>query len=339
MTWLAWRQFRTPALVIAVLLVAVGVAYGVTGPGILHLYDTVVKPCKANNDCATVTSNFLAKYQTWKTVSKLLLLFPVLLGMFWGAPLVAREMETGTFRLSWTQSVTRRRWFFTRVGIAVVASMVATGLLSLMVTWWSRPFDSFINFPFNTFDQRNVVVIGYAAFAVMLGVALGALFRRTIPAMGATLAGFVAVRFLITDYVRPVLASAKTLTEKFQAFTTSHGFGAQVGAGLKQANWLISNTIVNRAGHVVLPNGNINFRNLAHARLEFVGVGECPSQYLSSSNDAMPKCVNSFHLLDVVKYQPVSRYWPFQWEEMAIYLVLAVGLGAFSYWWVRRRVV
>jgi hypothetical protein len=30
--------------------------------------------------------------------------------MFWGAPLVAGELESGTFRLAWTQDVSRVRW-------------------------------------------------------------------------------------------------------------------------------------------------------------------------------------------------------------------------------------
>src|ERR1700692_2166803 len=125
MTWLAWRQFRMAALVVALVLVAVAVLYGVTGPNLVHLFDTYVKPCHVNNDCKTAISSFLKKDQIRKTVSKLLIFFPLFLGMFWGAPLVAREMETGTFRLSWTQSVTRRRWFVTRVGIVVLASVVA----------------------------------------------------------------------------------------------------------------------------------------------------------------------------------------------------------------------
>src|SRR5579863_1943911 len=98
MTWLAWRQFRTPALVVALVLAAVAVVYGLTGPHLLHLYDTIVKPCTANHDCTSVTASFLANERSWKSVSKLLIFFPLLLGMFWGAPLVAREIESGTFR-------------------------------------------------------------------------------------------------------------------------------------------------------------------------------------------------------------------------------------------------
>ena len=324
MIWLAWRQFRTPAVAVAAILVAVAVVYGVTGPGLAHMYDTVIKPCTTNHDCHSVTSIFLAKDRLLQEISKLLLYFPVLLGMFWGAPLVAREMETGTFRLSWTQSVTRRRWFANRAGMVVLASLVATGLLSLMITWWSSPFDTFDHFAFGTFDQRDIVSIGYAAFAVTLGVAAGALLRRTIPAMGATLVGFVAVRYFVTDWIRKRLESPVRITTKFLATVTNGGrsITRQIGHGLKPGDWVVSNTVVNAGGHAVPQIGLISIQHCDRLAV----------------NEAFQKCVDSYHLRSVLAYQPAGRYWLFQWEEMSIFLALAVILSAFSYWWIRRRV-
>ena len=76
--------------------------------------------------------------RTWLGV--LVIVVPGIIGLFWGAPLVARELEAGTFRLAWTQSVTRTRWLAVearrrRPGV----SMAVAGLLSLMVTWWASP--------------------------------------------------------------------------------------------------------------------------------------------------------------------------------------------------------
>jgi hypothetical protein len=100
---------------------------------------------------------------------------PAIIGMFWGAPLIARELEAGTFRVAWTQSVTRARWLAVKLGLAGLASMAAAGLVSLMVTWWSSRVDPLDPFGMNRlqpamFGTRGIAPIGYAAFAFVLGV-------------------------------------------------------------------------------------------------------------------------------------------------------------------------
>ena len=107
MIWLAWRQFRLQAFVAVGLLAAVAIAFAWTGPHIVHVYDTVVRTCASRGDCPSVTQSFLGRDHLLRDLSLAAILIPVLVGMFWGAPLIAREMETGSFRLAWTQSVTR----------------------------------------------------------------------------------------------------------------------------------------------------------------------------------------------------------------------------------------
>ena len=119
--------------------------------------------------------------------------------MFWGAPLLARELESGTYRLAWTQTVTRRRWLSVRVALVGVAALAVAGLASWLVSWWFAPLDA-VNmnrFDPSVFTARGVVAIGYAGFAFALGVAAGALTRRTLPAMATTLLGFVAARIAV----------------------------------------------------------------------------------------------------------------------------------------------
>jgi hypothetical protein len=350
MIWLAWRQFRTSAYIVLGFLVAVAIAFALTGPHLVHIYDTIVKTCRTNNDCNSVDLSLSHKDRLLQKLSAVMIFFPALLGVFWGAPLIAREMENGTFRLAWTQSVTRRRWILTRLSLVGLAAVVATGVFSLLVTWWSSPFDRLNNYSFGTFDQRDIVPIGYALFAVMLGVCAGALLRRTLPAIGATLFVFLGVRVFVAGWVRPRFASALHWTTKF-GIPSPNGHGVSMGGGPNPADWVVSNSIVNPQGHVVLTNGGIGFERLANGTTEFVGVGACPNKIpappLNGSgvrvrvsqvaNDALQKCVASFHLHDIVTYQPASRYWMFQWEELAIYIVLAVALGAISFWWVLRR--
>ena len=121
---------------------------------------------------------------------------PAIIGVFWGAPLVARELEAGTHRLAWTQSVTRTRWLATKLGVTTLAAAATVGLLTFAVTWWSQPLDGALSstqggLPSRitpvTFAMRGVVPVGYAVFAVVLGATLGAVFRRSLPAMAVTL--------------------------------------------------------------------------------------------------------------------------------------------------------
>jgi hypothetical protein len=138
MIWLTWRQFRAQAIAAAAALAVAAVAFAVTGPHLAHLYDT-----------STSAGNFLTDVNadtTYKTLDVLgivvLFLAPALIGVFWGAPLITRELETGTFRLAWNQSVTRTRWAVIKVGLIGLASMATAGLLSLMLTWWASPIDT-----------------------------------------------------------------------------------------------------------------------------------------------------------------------------------------------------
>src|SRR5205085_9605797 len=65
---------------------------------------------------------------------------PMLVGVFWGAPLVARELETGTYRLAWTQSITRRRWLTSKLVLFVLATVMLAVGFSFLLGWWLHPF-------------------------------------------------------------------------------------------------------------------------------------------------------------------------------------------------------
>jgi hypothetical protein len=208
MIWLTWRQFRAQGAVAFGALAVVALALGLTGPHLVHLFDTTVATCNAHGNCSTATVAFLSHDRLLQDLGNVVIAVPALIGIFWGAPLVARELETGTHRLVWTQSVTRTRWIAVKLGLVGLASMAVTGLLSMMVTWWSSPIDQVnLNRFTSVFDQRDIVPIGYAAFAFALGVAAGVLIRRTLPAMVTALVSFVVARAAITFWVRPHLMS------------------------------------------------------------------------------------------------------------------------------------
>jgi hypothetical protein len=355
MTWLAWRQLRTPAAVAALGVLGVLVALALTGPHLLNVYDTVVVPCAAHGDCSAVTTHFQGlDAHLANLCSALTILAPVLFGIFLGAPLIAREIEAGTYRLAWTQSVTRTRWIATRLTLVTLATAVLMALLSTAVTWWQRPLDLVNSSQWRNFDQRDVVPVAFAVFAVALGAFLGAITRRTLVAMAGTIAGYFGVRYLVWAYIRRNLFAPLRSSSPFHFQVTSTGTAATIGP--PQPNDLVvSNQIVTGTGRVVGqdgeigPNGNLGgFAVKGNGTAVFTGVGRCPNRIpvshrgghshpTSATQAALQRCVDSFHLREVVTYQPVSRYWPLQWSEAAIFVALAVALAASCVWWVRRR--
>ncbi len=218
MTWLTWRQFRAQAGVAFAVLAVIAVILVVTGTRLAHLYATsgIAGCTAAGGNCGNLVDEFLRNYHLLQNIGNLLVAAPVLVGIFWGAPLVARELEAGTYRLAWTQSITRTRWLAVKLAVVGLASMVVVGLFSLMVTWWSSPLDKvhMDRLSAGAFGQRGIVPIAYAAFAFALGVTLGLLIRRTLPAIAATLVTFTAVRIVVTLWVRGHLIAPLTLTEK-----------------------------------------------------------------------------------------------------------------------------
>jgi ABC-2 type transport system ATP-binding protein len=345
----AWMQFRTQTLVAVGGLAVVAVAALITGPHLAHLYNTMVATCGTHGDCPAAQAAFLTTDRAlYIALNVAVIVAPSLIGIFWGAPLVAHELETGTYRLAWTQGVTRTRWLAAKLGLGTLASMAAVGLLSLMATWWASRTDQVTATLFASFDERDIVPAGYAAFAFVLGVTAGMLIRRTLPAMAVTLATFFAVREAFSHWARPYLIAPLRL---IAPDTTLGGSGKTPPApgGLTPRDWIISNQTINRAGQVIGQGGYIGGRgldfNAGRNGLSIHGAGSCPNikvQPFRTSQahvaDAIQQCIDQLRIREAMTYQPASRYWPFQWYELAIYLGLALVLGGFCFWWFRRRI-
>jgi hypothetical protein len=345
MIWLTWRQFRVSALVIFAVVAAVGIVMAVTGPHLLDLY---------NADKV----NFLDRIGV-DGINKFLYLAglalayaaPPVIGAFWGAPLIARELEAGTHRLVWNQSITRHRWLATKLGLTGLAAMATTGLLSLAVSWWSSPIDRAVadgtqsglfNVPRMVpvvFGARGVVPIGYAAFAFALGVAVGLVVRRSVVAIAVTLAAVAAVQILMPLTLRPHLV-APVQTDITITTTNIRGIGGdpatgridriEVAAGAP-GDWMLSNHTINAAGQPagVLPSW----------------VSEClPGPGMAkASPESSPQSVKVCftRLADEgyrqrVTSQPASHFWALQWRETGILLALALLLTGFCFWRIRR---
>jgi hypothetical protein len=351
MTRFALLQSRTQVLGAMVAVAVLVVVAALTGPYLGHLYATTVASCRARGDCAAAVAAFGPHDGFLRAALPLLMLVvPAVLGIFWGAPLLARELETGTFRLAWTQSVTRSRWLRDKLVVVSVATIVVAGVTSLTATWWLRADDLLDAHRFTPpdFDARALVVVAYAVFAVILGALAGAVIRRTLPAMVATLVTFIGVRLAVALWVRPHFAAPLRMTIPLR-LASSFGFMKGAGSaatfevhGTTIANaWVYSTHLVTYSGQVATAAERARFVRQYCPRLAQPPPVSAPGQHIQAVPDgAFKACIDKastkFHLL--VTYQPANRYWTFQWYETALFLVLALALAGVCFWWVRRRI-
>ena len=349
------RQFRAQGLWGLGALVVVGVVLLVTGPHLVSLYDSSLTACRAAGGVGPACSNNAvtsADRAIQIALPAVVLVVPALIGMFWGAPLVGRELESGTFRLAWTQSVSRTRWLATKLASVGAASAAAGVALGLMASWWASPLDA-VNqnrFSPSLFALHGFVPGAYALFAFALGATTGVLFRRSFPAMAVTMAGFVAARLLVTFDVRPYLLP---LTTKSLPLTQGL-FGVQIdGSGVNIVPqppdlpnaWVVSTKIVDAHG------GAITHAVIDKACTGLPGIGGMPlpgpngpaGRHAIPAGAAIQAAVQhcqstlaaSYHV--VVRYQPAGHFWAMQCLETLVFLAASAALGTLSFFWVRRR--
>jgi hypothetical protein len=314
MTWLVWRLHRTQLYIAAALLAALTVLLLVTGLQMASQYHSAVAACGASDSCDTLGSTLFLGSHAVGFLVIMTLGVPALFGLFWGAPLVASELETGTSQFAWMQSVTRKRWLAVTAGEMLLAAAVWGGAVSALVTWWSGPDNALQldQFKPGRFDIMGIVPVGYALFAMALGLCAGALLRRTLPALAVTLAGFFVARTVVTLWLRPHYMSAVTVTYKlFSGYTPAGSY------------WQLAQGILNPAGQLVpAPNG---------AEFDGVPVGYLPFACAAAGRGVPPtascrQALAAFH--GFITYQPASRYWAFQGIETGIFVALAAVLIA-----------
>ena len=224
MIWLTWRQFRVQALTAAAALAGFAILLAATGPHLASRYAaSAITGCHGFG-CQTAAITFLSQLQATSLYPivyllglALILVAPAIIGIFWGAPLIARELETRTFALAWNQSITRTRWLAVKLTLTGLAAMAVTEALSLSYAWWADPIRKALDLGGSTslfsgsrfspliFATHGITPLGYAAFAFTLGTTIGALIRRTVPAMAVTLAIFAAVQIAMPLGIRPHL--------------------------------------------------------------------------------------------------------------------------------------
>lgn len=346
MTWLTWRQFRPQAFVALAAMAAYAVLLAATGPHLAALFAARgLDGCRSG--CTHAATLFaLSLNRNGYTVlfgfaAGLNLLTPLLTGLFWGAPLIGRELETGTAALAWNQSVTRTRWLAVKLAVGGLAAMAVAEALALLLDWWAAPISQatadggdFTIAP-SRFSELNFIThgtapLGYAAFAFALGVTVGLLVRRAVPAMALTLVLFALLQVAVPFWVRPHLFApdhALTAISSFEEVDVAVANGTftlvATGWDSQHEGWTLSSGAANTGGQPV-----------SAIPAACTQVANTPGK---ADHTALLDCLGSHGIRVAVTYQPAGRYWKFQWTETAIYIALALALAGYCLWRLNRR--
>ena len=263
----------------------------------------------------TVVGHLLKSY----VGSVVMQVVPLFVGVFTGAPLLARELETGTFRFAWTQGTGRTRWVIAKLALLAAAVMAGAGVTSLVLSWWVAPFaaQGWSLMGPNVFALTGIVFPAWMLIAFALGAFAGVAIRRTVPALGAAMAVWAAL----------AIATATVLRWRYQpAITVTTSRAAAVpGRAWVQTYW---------TGPHGQPVSLGAFRNfLMQQKLLVQGKVQGPTAMTKSLVDRLAR--HGYH--QWVSYQPESRFWHFQLIEGGWLLALALLLGAATVWLVRRK--
>ena len=324
MAWVTWRQHRLALAGVAALFGVAAMYLLITGMQMHHAY-AAVAACRpaASAACEQVAGNFLNSYAPGVgPVFGLLQVIPALIGAFVAAPVLARELETGTFRYAWTQGFGRSRWAVAKIAPLAVAVTVAAGLFSVLVSWYIQPLwgagdDNGPLYP-TIFDLRGVAFAAWTLAAFAIGALAGGLIRRVITAMFATFAAYAGLAFATGVFLRghyePPLIS------------TNPNFNGRA--------WVISQ-LWTRGGKPA----SLSAINQTFAPIDIRAV----TPGLWQPGPATPAGIDPVHYFvqhgytQLTTYQPDSRFWPFQWIEVGWLLVISLLLIAATLWLVRRR--
>lgn len=215
MTWLALRQQRTEALIAAAFLGFLLLIFIPTGIQMGNRFDDDgIAACLAapTTECAATIDAFEDKFATISGVTTWFGLLPILVGVLFAAPLVL-ELERGSYRLAWTQSISRERWIATKLLVIAAGALLFSLAITLLLTWWQGPLDRIYGrIDPGTFQIEGTAPLAYALFAAALMVALGSWLRRTVAAIGLGVVIFLVIRIGIETWLRPHYRSALETT-------------------------------------------------------------------------------------------------------------------------------
>jgi hypothetical protein len=323
MAWVTWRQHRFALTGVAALLGALAVYLRIAGVQLHHAYAAATACHPATSiACGELISSFNGMNKVL-VGGYVLQAVPALIGAFVGAPVLARELETGTFRYAWTQGFGRWRWTLAKLVALAVVVTAAAGPVSVLFSWYYQPYFATGNetlslaewspFAAGLFDLRGVAFAAWTLAAFAIGGLAGTLVRRVVPAIVATLAAYTGLALAVGNLLRQHYLTPM-VTSKLNVSASA---------------WITSQWGTNEG--------------------KFAFAGRPPSDLLQQfcppsavgpgkpSSGAIAQCVSQHGYTLWTGYQPAGRFWPFQVIEGGWLLALSLILIAATVWLVRRR--
>lgn len=331
MAWVTWRQHRAALIGVAALVGGLAVALWILGLQLHHAYAAAITCSPAGSlgmplYCTELVNNFNGM-NVFLSNGFVLQAVPALIGAFVGAPVLARELETGTYRYAWTQGIGRSRWTLAKLVGLATAVVVATAALSILLSWYYQPYfatgnqSRFLNesSPLSSglFDLHGIALPAWTLAAFSIAALLGMLIRRVVPAIVATLVAYlglavIAATYLREHYLTPLVASVPSVPS----------------SDLVMSQWWTK-------------GGTFAFTRAPIGLLEHV----CPPPPAGAGKGNFDKAGYVAHCLTAhgyeqwISYQPATRFWSFQLIEAGWLLALSALLIAATIWLVRRRAV
>jgi hypothetical protein len=319
MAWVTWRQHRTPLIGVAALLGALAIYLWLAALKVHGAYAaaTACRPA-SSIACANMRNDFISTYDHTATlIPALLQAVPALIGAFVGAPVLSRELETGTFRYAWTQGFGRCRWTIAKLVPLAVVVAAAAGVFGLLFSWYYQPFiadGQYGPLAGIVFNLRGIAFAAWALAAFAIGALAGVLIRRVVPAIVATLATYAGL----------ALATGLYLREHYLTPLVTSDLNVPASAWIMSQWWTKGGT----------------FAFAGRPSMDLVQQF-CPPSAIGPgkpSSGTIAGClVHNGGYTQWTTFQPASRFWPFQFIESGWLLVLSLILIGATAWLVRRR--
>ena len=339
MNWFTWRQHRKQFLIFGLLMAVFTTFVVLTGNHYWSTYQNALTTCAANPNapgCSDL-SNSLLNTPTDGLIRIGVVLgtfgLPLLLGLFMGSPLLAREYEEGTNKLAWTQGVSRRKWLTTKLAWALGFALLYGIVLVVLVTWWSRTLNTLNSYRFvqGHFETQGLMPVAYSIFFTCVGFMTGAWFRKTLLSIGITFAVFVLCMAGFANWIRPHYITPITVT-------TAMGPGV-IDKKIPDGAWVLRRDIIDKNNKVFnsFDIGNMPAECQQLTQNIRVPDGSHVARVKAEGGDPVDDCLNTAGFHQIARYQPSYRYWDFQRIEAGIYLSFSILLIGATYWLVLKR--